>query len=149
MLDILLRRGYFPSELPPLFNTESLATAVSSEQKKLPTCMSQNKATWTQPTNHNLARVGGLRRRLSVPNPTNFYRLARAFDINQTILEAKWAESPFSHTTPSLAKAGPRAITPKNSDRATPRAMTRVGARYLLKADISQFYPSIYTHTVP
>jgi len=111
--------------------------------------MSQNKATWTQPTNHNLARVGGLRRRLSVPNPANFYRLARAFDSNQAILAAKWAESPFSHTTPSLAKTGSRAITPQNSDRATPRAMARVGARYLLKADISQFYPSIYTHTVP
>lgn len=27
--------------------------------------------------------------------------------------------------------------------------MTRVGSRYLLKADISQFYPSIYTHTIP
>lgn len=149
MLDILLRRGYFPSELPPLFNTETLANAVISAQQSLPACMTKDKATRTQPSNHNLARVGGLRRRLSVPNPVNFYRLARVFDINQVVLETKWAESPFSHTTPSLANAGSRAISPKNPDRATPRAMTRVGTRYLLKADISQFYPSIYTHTIP
>lgn len=149
MLDTLLRRGYFPSELPPLFNTETLATAIKSVQQNLPVCMTKDKATWTQPTNHNLARVGGLRRRLSVPNPVNFYRLARAFDVNQVALEAKWAKSPFSHTTPSLANAGSRAISPKNPDRATHRAMIRVGTRYLLKADISQFYPSIYTHTIP
>lgn len=149
MLDTLLRRGYFPSELPPLFNTETLAMAVKSAQQNLPECMTKGKAAWTQPTNHNLARIGGLRRRLSVPNPVSFYRLAQVFDINQVALAAKWAESPFSHTTPSLANAGSRAISPNNPDRATPRAMARVGTRYLLKADISQFYPSIYTHTIP
>lgn len=149
MLDAFLRRGYFPSELPPLFNSETLALAVRNAQQNLPKCMTNNKATWTQPTNHNLARVGGLRRRLSVPNPVNFYRLARVFEINQVALAAKWAESPFSHTTPSLVNAKSRAISPPNPDRATPRAMTRVGSRYLLKADISQFYPSIYTHTIP
>ncbi len=149
MLDSLLRRGHFPSELPLLFSTEALATAVKGAQQNLPACMTKNKATWTQPTNHNLARVGGLRRRLSVPNPVNFYRLARVFDINQVALAAKWAESPFAHTTPSLTNAGSRAISPKNPDRATSRAIARVGTRYLLKADISQFYPSIYTHTVP
>lgn len=111
--------------------------------------MTKGKAIWTQPTNHNLARVGGLRRRLSVPNPVNFFRLARAFDINQIALAAQWEKSPFSHTTPSLTNAGVRAISPRNPDRASPRAMTRVGTRYLLKADISQFYPSIYTHTIP
>lgn len=149
MLDTLLRRGYLPSELPPLFNTETLASAIESALQNLPVCMTKNKATWTQSTNHNLARVGGLRRRLSVPNPVNYFRLARAFDINQIALAAQWGNSPFSHTTPSLANDGLRAISPKSPDRATPRAMTRVGARYLLKADISQFYPSIYTHTIP
>lgn len=86
MLDAFLRRGYFPSELPPLFNSETLALAVKNAQQNLPKCMTNNKATWTQPTNHNLARVGGLRRRLSVPNPVNFYRLARVFEINQVAL---------------------------------------------------------------
>ena len=149
MLDALLGRGYFPGELPPLFSTVSFALSIKKAKQGLPDCMKKNQADRTQPTHHNLARIGGLRRRLSVPNPVNFYRLARAVSDNSVMLEAKWSESPFSHTTPSLANAGSRAITPKNQDRSTPRAMARVGTRYLLKADISQFYPSIYTHTIP
>nr|WP_074891560.1 RNA-directed DNA polymerase [Pseudomonas graminis] len=42
-----------------------------------------------------------------------------------------------------------RAIATQSVDRAVVRAHSRVGARYVLKADIAQFYPSIYTHAVP
>ena len=78
MLNALLRCGYFPAELPSLFSTDSLATAINKAKRGLPECMTNAKAGWTQPTHHNLARVGGLRRRLSVPNPVNYFRVAKA-----------------------------------------------------------------------
>jgi hypothetical protein len=149
MCQALLKRGYFPGELPPLFTTAQYAAAIGKTIHSLPNSMTKAKADWAEPTHHNLARVGGLRRRLSVPNPVNYYRLASLFEEQQKLLEKVWAESPFSKTTPSLTKHSDRALAQKIGDRAVHRAKIRVGARYLLKADISQFYPSIYTHSVP
>lgn len=65
------------------------------------------------------------------------------------MLIAEWGKSPFTHTRPHFDPSGTRAIASSNSDRATSRVYSRVGARYVLKADISQFYSSVYTHTVP
>jgi hypothetical protein len=115
----------------------------------MPASMTKEKADWTQSTHHNLARVGGLRRRLTVPNPVNFYRLAATFDKNSAALMVEWGKSPYSQTLPKISSRGPRGISNEAADRATARAHARIGARYLLRADISQFYPSVYTHTIP
>ena len=109
----------------------------------------QPKAKWTAPIQHDLARPGGLRRRLHIPNPINFFRLATAFEQHQGILSAEWNKSPFSSTAPNLNLASGRGMAVDVPDRATPRARARVGARYVLHTDIAQFYPSIYTHSVP
>ncbi|MFT7229397.1 MAG: hypothetical protein ACI8PW_002001 [Methylophilaceae bacterium] len=150
MLDSLLRKGYLPQELPPLFNSSSFANYITNNAGSLDAIFTQENAKWSSQMHHNLARVGGLRRRLSVPNPINFYRLAKAFDVNSELLETQWNQSPFSQTTPSLQGIdAKRAIAPRSNNRSYPRTIARVGAKYLLKADISQFYSSIYTHTVP
>lgn len=148
MLEALLAKGYLPRELPPIFSSSSFATVVANLDG-LPERMTSAKPKWAAQVTHNLARVGGLRRRLAIPNPCNFFRLAKAFATNEAALREIWKQSPYSRTTPTADTSGIRAIAPVASDRATPRAMARVGARYLLRADISQFYPSIYTHTIP
>lgn len=147
MLKALLTRGFLPRELPPLFSSKTFGDVVGAAG--LPSGFSSQKASWTQPAQHNLARPGGLRRRLAVPNPVNFYRLAAIFANNAAALSAEWSKSPFSKTTPDASCKGPRAIARDLSDRAPARASLRVGARYLLRADISQFYPSIYSHSIP
>lgn len=143
----LLTRGFLPKELPPLFSSTALASVVG--HAGLPVFFTQPNARWSEPVQHDLARPGGLRRRLNIPNPVNFFRLAAAFDQHQGILAAEWSKSPFSCTTPNLALAKGRGIVEDVPDRATPRARARVGARYVLHTDIAQFYPSIYTHSVP
>ncbi len=143
----LLSKGFLPRELPQLFSSASLGNLVG--KTGLPADFVSTTAVWTQPVQHNLARAGGLRRKLSIPNPVNYFRLAKAFDTNSGALVAQWGLSPYSQTTPDAACSGPRAIARNVSDRASPRAKTRVGARYLLRTDIAQFYPSIYTHAVP
>jgi hypothetical protein len=144
MLNALATKGFLPRELPPLFSSDSMKALVG---KTLSTGFTSPKANWSEPVCHNLARPGGLRRKLSTPNPVNFYRLSAMFDTHAALLQAHWAITPFSHTTPSLS--GARAIANHSSDRVFPRATIRVGARYLVRADIAQFYPSIYTHSVP
>lgn len=146
MLKALLAYGYLPQELPPLFGSESFASFINM---RMPESIRKQRADWTEPAHHNLARVGGLRRRLTLPNPINFYRLAACFKTNSKALRAEWRKSPYSLTSPKRSSHGPRGISNENADRVAARAHARVGARYLLRADISQFYPSIYTHTIP
>lgn len=143
----LLERGFLPSELPPLFFSQPLGVIVPHIAK--PQLFTQQVAKWTDPVRHNIARPGGLRRTLTVPNPMNMFRIAGAFESHQAVLATEWAKSPFSLTTPDLTFSGIRAISRNSADRAVPRAKIRVGARYVLKADIAQFYPSIYTHSIP
>lgn len=142
----LLSKGLLPRELPPLFSSTTLAGLVGPA---LPPDFSSATAAWTQPLQHNLSRPGGLRRKLSIPNPVNYFRLARTFDINGTALSTHWSQSPYSQTKPDIACTGPRAIARAPADRATARTKTRVGAKYLLQTDIAQFYPSIYSHSIP
>ena len=130
MLSALLERGYFPKELPPMFTTASFATAMGAAGTLLPDSCTKTTPIWTKTTQHNLARVGGLRRRLSVPNPISFFRLARAFSQHESLLTAKWNESPYSATKPELVPFAGRALDRGHTDRASRRVAARLGARY-------------------
>lgn len=45
---------------------------------------------------------------------------------------------------------GPRAFEERDAgDHLSLRAQVRVGARFLVKADVQNFYPSVYTHAIP
>jgi len=153
-LSIILARGYFPKELPPPFNTKlfgafaDMAPAVFH----LDTSKKGSKSNLTsQPAVHNQARTGTLRRKLTIPNPVNQYQIARAVAEGWAELKSACSVSPISLTTPRYLKHGTRAISPRSPFDAIPvaRASSRTASRYLLVTDVSQFYPSIYTHSIP
>ena len=99
---------------------------------------------------HNLARAGALRRKLSIPNPTNFFILSSFIVQHRKELYKLARKSKFSLTSPG-SQAKPRAINPRSTLDAGPleRARLRSNSRFILKADISRFYPSIYSHSIP
>lgn len=136
-------RGYFPKELPPPFNTKLFGAFAETAPAVfyLDTTKKGSKGNLvSRPAIHNLARTGTLRRKLTIPNPVNQYQIARA-------VAEGWGEL----TTPRYLKHGARAISPRNPFDAIPvaRARSRTASRYLLATDLSQFYPSIYTHSIP
>ena len=151
----ILARGYLPKELPPPFTSESLATAVQANRQNLPanfSCTPGNQGNVrSRPTVHNLARVGILRRRLSIPNPINYFQLADLIDTNQQALLQHVTSSKFSLTTPQATLGSQRAIEPVKGWGYIPiaRSLCRASARYVLQTDIDNFYPSIYTHVIP
>jgi hypothetical protein len=154
-LENILARGYFPKELPPPFNTKTFGTfsgTTSATVLELDTTKRGIKKNHvSRPSTHNLARSGTLRRKLTIPNPVNQYQVARAVVDGWKSLKSLCLTSPFSLTTPRYSKHGARAINPKSDFDALPvaRARSRVASRYLLTTDLSQFYPSIYTHSIP
>jgi hypothetical protein len=148
MLKRLLKCGYFPDGLPPLFVTSGFADLVA-KQKNLPQAFVQAKPLETKVVCHNLARSGGLRRKLSINNPINFFRLAKLFNDHENELRSAWDVSPYSLSKPSTARHQRRALGPKNRQRSIESAKRRVAQRFLVRTDISDFYPSIYTHSLP
>ena len=145
----ILRRGYFPPELPPPFKTESFATTMASMRPSgLP-------IDFTKPTNercdfvpYSLSRPGSLRRRLAIINPLPYFRLAKFIVDNQSGLLRKTAESHLSLGKVIVSGGGWLRRENRIEAISQHRATFRVGEHFLLAADVSRFYPSIYTHSI-
>lgn len=149
-LNDLLRKGYFPEELPPPFTTKTYAGVLVEQYSAL-------SLPFTQPTRagkispHNRPRVGSLRRTLGIPNPIHYFRLADEVSKHGKALEKHYKRSKISLSVPVARKYGGRAIAARYRMSALPgrRAANRATSRYIVKADIARFYHSIYTHTIP
>jgi hypothetical protein len=142
-----MERGFFPQELPPPFNTKSLATFLAGYgSKALPF---RRGAHQSKPEIYNLARTGTLRRELSILNPVHFSFLGKCIVDNWSQLDQASSGSTLSLTRPVVTDPT-RAIARQNSldIRASKRAELRSRGRYLLFADLVRFYPSIYTHSI-
>jgi hypothetical protein len=144
-----LARGCFPKELPPAFSTEVYAAAVVSNLTSLPNSFRQPGR--VRPGTFTFAKSSGLRRRLTIANPIHFFNLAELIETDRASIGAHVASSPLSLSCPTVDPKGVRALVPATQvqDLIANRAKSRAGGKYTLVADISEFYPSIYTHTIP
>ena len=140
-LQTILERGYFPKELPPPFTTETFAQA----QAALHVATVRDSL----PLRYSYSKYASVRRTVSIPNPAHFLPLAQAVASNWVPIVDHCRRSTISRTkpTPDLV----RAITGEHGLESIPavRAEIRTGARYVLKADVANFYGSVYTHAIP
>lgn len=159
MLADLLSKGYFPRELPPPFTATDFAAAVANSWPSMNPVLSSNRQRRnglpTRPCRHSVARKGGLRRPLAIPNP--FSQLLLCLEV-----QSSWkAIHGFVHggsvrplrsaSRPVYWRNQSRALIPRYKFSALPylRMRSRIGARYLVRTDISRFYPTLYTHSIP
>ena len=149
MLDDILSRGYFPKELPPCFTTVSFAQTIMNVSNK-PKMFDEGKTT-ARACIHNLARAGSLRRKLNIVNPIPFFPLAKCIADNWSQLESKCKGSYLSKSLPVIDSSSQRAIVSCNveSDLTESRSQIRAPQYVIIKTDIANFYPSIYTHSIP
>lgn len=137
----IVQRGYFPKELPPLFSTRSLATHFAS--------LPETDAKDSYCLRYSYSKYATVRRTLSIPNPAHFIPLAKTIARYWHRLRTHCATSPISKTQPK--EDSDRAIVWATSLDEIPvlRAQQRVGARYVLQADVAACYASMYTHAIP
>lgn len=149
----LLSRGYFPKELPPPFSTLSFATFITSNTPPGDfgkTLSSQPKIRSSKACRYSLARGGLLRRPLSVCHPVAQFLLSQEIVANWAAIQPLVQGSLISATHP-VDKTSGRAIDgflPQNA-RTQQAQEKRLGKRFVLQADVSRFYSSIYTHSIP
>lgn len=151
----LLRFGYLPSQLPPPFITSDLAAshlavlaawdaASSAGGAKVP------KSPPTKAEVFSVARAGHLRRTTSVPNPVAQTYLCRAVIANWAAIVRHFRRSKISASHPRFRRDSSRAaVLPSMQSLYERRLLQGAGYRYVLRTDISRFFPTIYTHSIP
>jgi len=146
----LLAKGYFPEELPPPFRTDIYAKAILDNIHGLPNTFTDRQLT-AKIASHSVARVDILRRPIGIPNPILFFNLCKDIVVNWGTLASHYAHSKISGSSPIDDLRSERAIWwAKDFKEHIPmRARIRATNKWILKTDISKFYPSIYTHSIP
>ena len=146
----VLEHGYFPRELPPPFKTRSFGALFRPNAPSPPECFTSNGVKKAECGRHTLARGGEAPRFLGLVNPVPYQRLVREMVAKWPRLSRVASDSTLSLSTPVDAPDGRRALEPANTLGALdhPRSVSRFKGQFLLRADVTQFYGSIYSHSV-
>jgi hypothetical protein len=146
----ILTRGYFPKEMPPAFFTERFAHYAATAAGRATILAYNPTDNFTECVKYRLARSGSDSRSLQLPHPVSFARLTALIAKHFGRLLKKASRSKFARSRPHYVTDRDRAIEPafKPSNLAREKAAIRAGSSFLLQADVSQFYPTLYTHAV-
>ena len=152
----LLTRGYFHDRvIPPLSSTE-LSPAVPDVVAHITPMIvnaTNNKfrlnVARTRAVLHSVPKRKHLRRILTIPHPLPYAILCELIESNWTPISNICASSTISLSVPAVSSTRAVTSTFQRSDEAQFRSRASVGMRYVLKTDLTRFYPSIYTHSIP
>lgn len=156
----LIARGYFRAEIPPVIVGRGLAEEcrhvlpfvrdMTNKKNELPV---------TLPEHYSAAAYGLRRREMLIPNPVNQLLVAYIIGENWDGIQHHYKKSAISKSKhwvyPSEPKEGSDydrspavAITMGREAHKKERLLKIAGHTHILKADISQFFPSVYTHSI-
>ena len=150
MLDAkkLLQYEYFPEELPECFTTKGLADHYNVLKGQ-----AESIFTASSPFLFSIYKGKNARRRMAIPNPLNYMRIVNCINENQEQLKELYDKSKVSLTKPSddQSDTQKRAYNRiSNTPVETRLANERLFSNHTIciKMDISNFFDSIYTHSV-
>ena len=148
-LKLLLARGFFPAQIPTCFTSEQFAASASALGKPWRMIYANRCKEECAYERYSVARVGHNRRPICIPNPIAQYFLADCISKNWGTIRKKLSTSKLSVSVPKLGAEIGRAIsiTPIKELNEI-KLLQSVRHRYCLTTDISQFFPSIYTHAI-
>lgn len=169
----LIGSGYFPKELPPPFETLDFSKQHQYVTKKWNLILSNNQKqrpgesttkarkrfkeefvpiySNSKQINYSLAKGIYSRRILGIPNPKQYLELANVITENWRLLKSVWQLSEYSQSMPCESNSIRSVRTKSNSwnEFKFDIISKSFNRRIELKLDISKFYPSIYTHSIP
>ncbi|MFD2409813.1 RNA-directed DNA polymerase [Paenibacillus rhizoplanae] len=146
-VDSLIRKGYFPEELSPIFSTETLADTLNTIIPNISNFPDKPASA----TKHSIPRVKHLRRMLSIPNPLLQIKLCNTIEDNWNTIDGFLSNTKMTLTKPVILQDSKRAVSRLRHYSYIPvqQALDSTSVRYVLRTDISRFYPTIYTHSIP
>lgn len=149
----LISKGYFPAELPPPFNTELLGVVALEMFNHFQSLDNGVKKDFleTLNLNYSVPKVGLSRRLMGIPNPIHQIELSKIICDNWTEIRSIYDRSIISSSKQIEDKSGERATTMIDSFGAFKEKCLEQSFDKLfeLKTDISKYFPTIYTHSIP
>lgn len=163
----LLSKGYFPKELPPTFTTESfghLAGPILSDWEAAELFVrQQKKKTKTKYKSKSYGydilkaemeiistpKIGFERRNIGITHPIPQALLAKEISDNYSAVQKWLCRQTYSLDEIRVSGAYGRAIKGINfALHRAKKAYIEATSDWLVKTDITRFYPSIYTHSI-
>jgi hypothetical protein len=166
-----IRSGFFPKELVPAFTTEGLANNLD-KVNDIVQVTSQKPKLHSKCSYYSFPKSKYSRRNLAIPNPLHQIILCNTLSDNWATLRESIETSPLykpllfgcDTSNQSLSETEPypctesspipdlsieRAVSANYKDLLDWRVIRSSGYSYCLHADISRFYSTIYTHSIP
>jgi hypothetical protein len=148
-LQDLLAKGYFPVQLPTGFSTKQLAANLSHIQAPWDAELAKKNSVLSLGERFSVARSSYSRRITSIINPVSFYGLARDICEYWPRIQEHYETSEISRSIPGPGGSLRAIDLTKFTDLYEERVRQSAGARYALVTDISSYFPTVYTHTIP
>ena len=144
--DNQIRKGYFPDEIIPPFNSEDLADQLATILPKL----AGYRTMKSKSVSLSIPKLKSFRRNLGIPNPLQHIRLSKLIEDNWGAIDTFLSASTLTVTPITLSPTSRRSIDePDFVDKTHQQIVRSTSSKYLLHLDISRFYASIYTHSIP
>lgn len=144
--ELLVSKGLFPENLPPVYTGDALWNALSPRQQ----AYSISAKASGELSTYNASKRGSQRRLFAIPHPLFAKEQGIFFRTHWADIEALFASAPGSVSRPVIDHDSTRhiRITPH---RELPRIRLRRISRFkfCLVTDVSRFFYSIYTHSLP
>ena len=147
----LAGKGFFPETLPPCFSSSALSDILQRRQPEINAARLSRRSP-AKLIRYSSTKTNGARRIFATPHPLNYLFICEFLRTHWNELEKFYAKNTtISASIPTIQSEteirGVK-ITPfSDLDLLVHQAIKH--SSYLLKTDIAQFYPSIYTHSVP
>jgi Reverse transcriptase (RNA-dependent DNA polymerase) len=152
----LLSNGFFPPEMPSCFYSGRFGANRDAVLKAFGTIPSKKKSPphfylfKGERAVFNFPRFGREDRRHAYVNPVSYFYLSKVLAENYVAIRKLNRRSKVSIAPAIFDWAGERAlIRPAFDARDSQRATLNAGYELLAEADISAFFHSVYTHTIP
>lgn len=144
--ELFITKGLLPENLPPVFTSAKLWPAFSA----FGSSYSVTRPVVGEHAIYNASKRGGQRRIFRVPHPAFVRDQGLFIEKHWATLSSLFARSTGSLSRPEFFRHGPRHVRiTSHADLPAHRLRNFSRFSYCLITDVSRFFPSIYTHTLP
>lgn len=146
----LIEFGFFSEKLPPILDSSDFLNFCLNKAN----CLPGKPSRWIE---YNSMRNTNVPRIINIPTPASYEKLCRTLSDNWNNIVEHFRKYTSSddykksrihirkhRNTPSLFK-----MNYGSTESILQKLELSIGKKYLVKADISQCYASIYTHSIP
>jgi len=153
----LLKTGYIPKELPPPFESISFSDKldiINAQWNSVFNPLSKaekRKYSDSKWVVFSIPKVQLSRRIIHIPNPLHQSKLCKTISDKWVEIEEIYSKSNISSSSPIVDPKNKRAIISKHNFSAFKRRRLNESFAnlYEVKTDVSRFYGTIYTHSIP